>query len=129
YQVYRDGVLVGTVELPARRTFSDTGLQPSHSYTYTIRTIDSAGNLSPSTSGRVGTTLAAGSVRFPRGPYIQRPAPTSVRIAWWTNLPTQSVVQYGSGALDQEVDVTTLRTQHMMLIGGLSPGAAYQYRV
>jgi iron/zinc purple acid phosphatase-like protein C/purple acid phosphatase-like protein/fibronectin type III domain protein len=129
YQVLRNGVLIGTVELPAHRTFSDTGLVPSHTYTYTIRTIDSAGNLSAPTSGRLGTTLAAGAVQIPRGPYIQWPTPTSVRIAWWTNLPTASVVQYGSRALDQQVRDSTLRTQHMMLIGGLSAGSQYQYRV
>jgi hypothetical protein len=129
YQVLRDGVLIGTVELPSRRTFSDAGLRASHSYTYAIRTIDSAGNLSAPTSGRVGTTLAPGTVRIPRGPYIQWPTPDSVRIAWWTNLPTASVVQYGSGGLDQEVHDATPRTQHMMLIGGLSAGTAHQYRV
>jgi hypothetical protein len=129
YQVYRDGVLIGTIELPARRTFSDTGLAPSQQYTYTIRTIDSAGNLSAPTNGRKGTTLAAGAVQFPRGPYIQWATPDSVRIAWWTNVPTPSVVQYGSGATDQQVLDPTPRTQHMMLIGGLSTSSQYQYRV
>jgi hypothetical protein len=129
YQVYRDGVLIGTVELPFRKTFSDTGLQPGHTYTYTIRTVDSAGNLSAPTTGRKGTTLAAGTVQFPRGPYIQWATANSVRIAWWTNIPTPSVVQYGSGALDQQVRDETLRTQHMMLIGGLSASSQYQYQV
>jgi hypothetical protein len=129
YQVYRDGDLIGTVELPSRKTFSDTGLQPGHTYTYTVRAVDSNGNLSAPTSGRAATTLAQEAVRFPRGPYIQWATPTSVRIAWWTNVATPSVVQYGSGALDHEVRDLTPRTQHMLLIGGLSPGSQYQYRV
>jgi hypothetical protein len=55
--------------------------------------------------------------------------PTSARIVWWTNLPTASVVEYGPGVFSDIATESVLRTQHMMLIGGLTPGATYQYRV
>lgn len=129
YEVYRDGTLVGRVELPFRKTFSDVGLQPGQTYVYAIRAVDSAGNVSVPTAGRSGTTLATGSVRIARGPYIQWVTPTSARIAWWTNLASRSFVEYGEGGLTQSVKDTVVRQQHMMLISGLTPGTTYQYRV
>ena len=135
YRVYRDGVQVGDVALPLRKTFSDVGLTPGQSYAYTIRAVDSAGNLSsPTTCGPVtcvpgGITPAEGTVLIRRGPYIQWVTPTSARIAWWTNIPTASVVEYGLGVLTDSAADPVPRTQHMMLIGGLTPGTAYQYRV
>jgi hypothetical protein len=129
YEIYRDGALVGRVDLPFRKTFSDLGLQPGQTYVYTIRTVDSAGNVSAPTGGRIATTPASGTLRFARGPYIQWVTPTSVRIAWWTNLLVGSVVQYGTDGLTSRVADTVRRRQHMMLIGGLTPGTTYQYRV
>jgi hypothetical protein len=129
YRVYRNGVQVADVALPDRKTFSDVGLAPQTSYTYTIRAVDSAGNLSSPTSGKVGTTPAAGTVLIPRGPSIQWVTSNSARLAWWTNLPTASVAEYGVGALSNQATDPVLRTHHMMLIGGLTPGTSYQYRV
>ena len=55
YVVYRDGVQVAT---PSGSTYTDTGLSPETSYTYTVRAIDAAGNESaPSPS--VSTTTPA----------------------------------------------------------------------
>jgi fibronectin type 3 domain-containing protein len=127
YRVYRNGVQVGDVPSPLRKTFSDTGLTPATTYTYTIRTVDWAGNLSSATSGKVGTTPAAGTVLIRRGPLTEWITPSSARVAWWTNLPTASVVQYGAGGLTQTVTDPVQRTQHMMLIGGLTPGTQYQF--
>jgi chitodextrinase len=46
YEVHRDGgpTPVGTVE---GTTFLDSGLEPDHSYTYTVVAVDAAGNRSP----------------------------------------------------------------------------------
>src|SRR5690606_20321314 len=44
YEVYRDGVLVGSTE--KGMVFSDTGLSPLTSYTYTVRAYDAMGHLS-----------------------------------------------------------------------------------
>ncbi|MFD0662761.1 fibronectin type III domain-containing protein [Thermocatellispora tengchongensis] len=43
YEVFRDGVLVGS---PAGTTFTDTGLTPSTAYAYTVKARDAAGNRS-----------------------------------------------------------------------------------
>jgi len=129
YEVFRDGVRVGGVERPARKTFSDVGLAAASSHVYTIRTVDFAGNVSPFTTGRTAKTLAVGFVKIARGPYLQWVTPTSARIAWWTNLPTISVVEYGIGGLTNRLEDLAQSAQHMLLVGELTPGATYQYRI
>ena len=91
YQVLRNGTVVGQVDMPARLTFSDTGLAASTTYVYTIRTVDSAGHVSASSTSRSVTTFATGQVIVARGPYVQWVTPTSARVVWWTNLPTRGV--------------------------------------
>ncbi|MBH5317695.1 fibronectin type III domain-containing protein [Paenibacillus sp. GSMTC-2017] len=48
YQVYRSnfGILVGTVP-STTLTFTDTGLTPGTPYSYSVRAVDAAGNISP----------------------------------------------------------------------------------
>jgi hypothetical protein len=47
YRIWRNGTLVKTTSASAT-TYSDTGLQPETSYTYTIRAVDTSGNVGPS---------------------------------------------------------------------------------
>lgn len=54
YQVFRNGAQVGT---PTTTTFSDTGLSPGTSYTYTVRARDAAANLSGQSAPASATTL------------------------------------------------------------------------
>jgi hypothetical protein len=129
YQVFRDGMLVGEVYLPLRRYYSDNGLASSTTYSYQIRTIDSAGNVSALTTGRNATTTTMGSVKIVRGPYIQSTTGESTRIAWWTNIPAPSVVNYGVSSLSQQVSDPVLTQQHVMLIGALTAGTSYGYQV
>src|SRR5215213_10209641 len=128
YQIFRGGTLVGEVYLPLRRYYSDNGLAPSITYSYQIRTIDSAGNVSALTTSRTGKTTATGSVKIVRGPYLQSTTGVSTRIAWWTNIPAPSVVNYGVNSLSQQVSDPVLTQQHVMLIGTLSAGTTYKYQ-
>jgi hypothetical protein len=129
YQIFRNGTLVGEVYLPLRRYYSDNGLAASTTYSYQIRAIDSAGNVSALTTPRNATTMASGSVKIVRGPYIQETNSTSTRIAWWTNIPAPSVVNYGVSSLSQQVSDPVLTQQHVMLIGNLTAGTTYMYQV
>ena len=129
YQVFRDGTLVGEVYLPLRRYYSDNGIAPASTHSYQIRTIDSAGNVSALTTARNATTTATGVVKIMRGPYIQWSTATSTRIAWWTNIPASSVVNYGVGSLAKQVSDPILTMQHVMLLGGLTAGVTYTYQV
>ncbi|MEC0229497.1 discoidin domain-containing protein [Paenibacillus alba] len=55
YDIYRDGAVVGTT---AAKTFSDTGVKASTSYSYTVKAKDSAGNTSPASNTATVTTPA-----------------------------------------------------------------------
>jgi chitodextrinase len=61
YDVYRDGVLLTTV---TGRTFSDSGLTPNSTYSYTVRARDAAGNVSAASPAATFTaqfpTITAG---------------------------------------------------------------------
>jgi iron/zinc purple acid phosphatase-like protein C/fibronectin type III domain protein len=129
YQIFRNGTLAGEVYLPLRRYYSDNGLASSTTYSYQIRTIDSAGNVSALTTARNAKTTATGSVKIVRGPYLQSTTRESTRIAWWTNIPAPSVVNYGVGSLSQQVSDPVLTQQHVMLIGTLASGTYYMYQI
>ena len=55
YRIYRAGTQVGT---SAGTTYSDSGLSPSTSYSYTVSAYDAAGNNSPQSSSASATTLS-----------------------------------------------------------------------
>ena len=57
YQVYRNGNLVTTV---TGTTYTDTGLSPSTTYTYTVRARDAAGNVSGN-SNQISVTTNSGN--------------------------------------------------------------------
>lgn len=127
YQVLRGGVVVGRVDLPGRLYFSDNGRTAKTTYSYQVKAIDSAGNVSPASTARTVATLATGTPIVARGPYLQSTSGTSTRVVWWTNIPTQSVVRYGVGALTASATDVTQTQRHAMLIGPLSPGTLYSY--
>ncbi len=129
YQIFRDGGLIAEVYLPLRRYYSDNGLAPLSTHTYQIRAIDSAGNVSPLTTSRTAKTLSESVVKIARGPYLQWTTEDFVLIAWWTNIPAPSVVNYGVGSLSQQVSDPVSTRQHVMLIAGLASGTTYQYQV
>ena len=58
YNVYRNGVKLNS-SLVTTLTYTDTGLSASSSYTYTVKTVDLAGNLS-SAASVLATTAATG---------------------------------------------------------------------
>jgi chitodextrinase len=58
YQVLRNGTVVGTT---TTLTYTDTGLSPSTAYTYTVKALDAAGNVSPA-SGSTPVTTQAGNI-------------------------------------------------------------------
>jgi hypothetical protein len=129
YQVFRDGLLVAEISLPLRRYYSDNGLAPGGTHSYQIRAVDSAGNASALTTGRTVTTLATGTVKIVRGPYLQATTTYSTVVVWWTNILAPSAVSYGIGSLSQQASDPTLTRQHVMLIGGLTAGTTYTYQV
>ncbi len=55
YRVYRNGIQVGTV---SGTSYTDSGLTANQSYTYTVRAVDAAGNLSGTSTPLSVTTTA-----------------------------------------------------------------------
>jgi hypothetical protein len=53
YKIYRNGTEVGT---SAANAFTDAGLAPQTTYTYTVKAFDAAGNLSAASNSANGTT-------------------------------------------------------------------------
>lgn len=45
YEIYRDGVKIGTV-MAGTNTYSDLSVLPNHTYSYCVRAVDAAGNIS-----------------------------------------------------------------------------------
>jgi 3',5'-cyclic AMP phosphodiesterase CpdA len=75
-----------------------------------------------------------------RGPLIQNPAalPTTITVAWWTDLAGDSTVEYGltpalgsSASLPQapSCEVGGAGTCHVVPLTGLLPGTRYYYRL
>jgi hypothetical protein len=65
-----------------------------------------------------------------RGPYLQAPTSDGVIIRWRTDIPTESVVNYGTHSQDYPplVDLT-LTNQHVIRLTGLAPATRYFYGV
>jgi chitodextrinase len=57
YQVFRGNTLVGS---PATTSFTDTGLNASTAYSYTVKAVDAAGNVSAASSSVSATTASGG---------------------------------------------------------------------
>ena len=66
-----------------------------------------------------------------RGPYLQSGTPSSIIVRWRTDVDTDSVVRFGAapGSLTQTASGSTLTTEHVVSLGGLSSDTRYFYSV
>ncbi|HKY33734.1 MAG TPA: metallophosphoesterase family protein [Candidatus Polarisedimenticolia bacterium] len=66
-----------------------------------------------------------------RGPYLQLGTPTGVVVRWRTSTAMDSRVLYGPspGELSGSVTVPGARTEHVVALAGLTPGARYHYAI
>ena len=70
------------------------------------------------------------SINLTKGPYLQSVTPDSIIVVWETNLPGDSVVEYGlTDAYGLEAMNAYSTTHHAVTIEGLSPYTTYHYRV
>jgi predicted phosphodiesterase len=77
--------------------------------------------------GQVVSAQAA--VTLTRGPYLQSTTRDSTIIVWQTDLPGDSVVEYGVSDPSLLFGDSTPTTTHVIPLTGLIPGATYQYRI
>jgi len=66
-----------------------------------------------------------------REPYLQTGTPTSVIIKWRTNIPTETIINYGTtfGNLSSTIQNNVVKTNHEVRITGLLPDTKYFYEI
>ena len=92
YQIVRDGTVVGST---GDTSYTDTGLSPSTSYSYTVHAVDATGNVGPDTAPLSVTTAASNPVLF------SETWPGGDGSAWpaaWTASTSNGTVDTQSGA-------------------------------
>ncbi len=73
-----------------------------------------------------------GYLKLDIGPYLQRALPTSIRLNWRTNLPTDSKVWYGTSPSNLSFTASGTNpstTIHAIDLTGLSPNTKYYYNI
>ena len=128
YRVYRGTTLVGS---PLGTSFSDTGLTPSTTYSYTVKAIDAAGNLSPASAAKAATTLAQTTPdttppSVPASLVATATSSSSISLAWAASTDNVAVTGYRvfRGATQVGTPTTT-----SFVDTGLSPSTSYSYTV
>lgn len=92
YHVYRNGTLVGS---PTGNTYSDTGLTPNTSYTYSVSAYDAASNESAQTSGLAQSTLAdTAAPSTPSNLHQTGSTISTISLAWNASSDNVGVVRY-----------------------------------
>ncbi|OOG73247.1 M4 family metallopeptidase [Flavobacterium sp. A45] len=125
YNVYNGATLVTTV---SGTTYAVTGLNPSTSYTFTVRAKDAATNLSDSSNEANITTLATDTTppSAPTALTASGTTATSTNLSWTASTDNVSVTGYNvyNGAILVNTVTGTTYT-----VTGLSPNTAYTFTI
>lgn len=78
-----------------------------------------------------GTSLSIGAPSIARGPYLQSGSSTSTVVRWRTDVPTDSVVRFGTNIANLSLQVADANavTEHEILLENLNPDTKYFYSV
>ncbi|MGE7946717.1 lytic polysaccharide monooxygenase [Lysinibacillus sp. NPDC093688] len=132
YQVFRDGKVVGNV---AGTTFTDKNLKAETKYTYTIKAVDAAGNVSKeSESTFVETMKATPDTEAPTQPttlHTMAVTSSSVDLMWSAsedNVAVDHYVIYRETPVGQMTAVGTSKTTSFMDMN-LQANTTYKYAV
>lgn len=105
-----------------------SGLQPNTLYHYRVLSRDADGNQAQSGDGTFTTTAAAPAITNVAAGNV---APTSAGIAWLTDLPSDSQVEYGptiAYGASSPLNSTPV-TSHSVQLSGLLENTVYHFRV
>jgi chitodextrinase len=128
YNVYRGGLLIAS--LGAVTSFQNTGLAPSTSYTYTVRALDAAGNLSVPSASAVTSTPAAPDTTAPSIPSgLTGTAVSSVQINLSWAASTDNVGVTGYNIYRGGIQIATLGAVTTFQNTGLTASTTYSYTV
>jgi chitodextrinase len=127
YRIYRNGSQVG---ISSSALYSDTGLSPSTSYTYTVAAVDAAANVSGQSGSASATTLAPPPDTTPPTvpPNLTAIAASTSRIdlAWAASTDNVGVTGYKVYRAGVQVGIS-IGTSYSDI--GLSPSTVYSYTV
>lgn len=130
YRVLRNGAEVGT---PTTNSFTDTGLTPNTSYSYTVVARDAAGNSSPASAALNASTLADTTApTTPTNVTASNRNLTTLTISWTASTDDAAVANYrvfrglATGNMTQ---VGNPVTGTSLNDSGLVPGTTYRYYV
>jgi len=122
YSVYRGSTLVGTVTTGT--AFTDSGLNPSGAYSYTIKAKDRANNVSAASTAKSVTTNPDTSAPQAPGTLVaSNVTPSSVTLQWsmgWDNHLISHYRIYENGALVGLVYAPVTSWVHTGLVSGSS---------
>ncbi|MFE3201696.1 spherulation-specific family 4 protein [Embleya sp. NPDC059237] len=133
YDVYRDGVRIGSV--PHRTTgtsqFTATDLNPSTAYAFTVRARNDAGVLSAASPARNVTTSAPGAnAPGVPGSFTGATAgPTSVQLSWTASTPGSAAVEAYDIYQDNARMATVPASQISARLGDMTPGTTHTFDV
>ncbi len=126
YKIYRNGTQIGT---SATNSYSDSGLTPGTSYTYTISAYDAVPNNSAQSTGASLATLTDSQApTVPSGLSVTIKAPNSVTFSWTASTDNVAVTGYKiykNGSATALATVATTSYQAVNLTGS----TAYTFQV
>jgi chitodextrinase len=125
YEIYRDGVKVGT---SATNSYTDSGLIASTSYNYTVKAYDMAQNISALSSSFAVLTKVPDNIAptVPTNLLLSAKTASTVTLTWTASTDNYQVAGYEIWRDSVKV-ATSVGTTYTD--SGLSPTTAYQYSV
>ncbi len=143
-EIYRNNMPSGTVNYLTRALTNASGAGEATFYSATVSPsalVEGANWLAVEihqvlpTSSDISFDLQLTGVINPplvtRGPYLQRGSTTNITVRWRTNVPTDSQVRIGlsPAALAPAGSEAKPRTEHEIVLTGLTPDTRYYYSV
>ncbi|HYR87936.1 MAG TPA: LamG-like jellyroll fold domain-containing protein [Terriglobia bacterium] len=125
YRVFRDGSQIAQV---TGTSYSNTGLTPATTYSYTVAAYDAAGNVSAQSSAIVGTTQSVDTTApsVPTGLTATGVSPSQINLSWTASTDNVGVVGYR--VFRDTVQVAT-STATSYVNPGLAASTTYTYTV
>jgi chitodextrinase len=128
YDVFRNGVLIGSTTTAT--TFSVTGLIASTVYSFTVKSKDAAGNVSPDSNSVSVTTLTpAPDTTAPNAPTLSASGTTqtTTNLSW--SGATDNVAVTGYDVFRNGVLIGSTTTATTFAVTGLTASTAYTFNV
>ena len=94
YMIYIIGTLLNPSTTVTATTYTDTGLNPSTAYSYTIAATDAAGNASAQSAATSITTAADSPPTTPTNLNVTNPSQNTVNVTWTASTDDNGVAGY-----------------------------------